>query len=278
MTRGPSRRGTSPIDPRYCQLTVLGGLLTYGLFALDFDLSPAQVVATFVAVLVTQAVGQRLTGQRIDLRSALITGCSLSLLLRTNLLGMAALAGVIAIGSKFTLRAGSKHLFNPANLGIVVLLAANDRVWVSPGQWGSVALFAFLMACLGTLVVTRASRADVTLTFLAAYAALVFGRAWWVGDPMTIPLHRLQSGALLLFAFFMISDPKTTPDSRAGRVLFAIAVAAVAWYIPYQLFRNNGLMWALALLTPLVPLADRWLPGPPYSWTGQLDRPPAIAP
>ena len=41
--------------------------------------------------------------------------------------------------------------------------------------------------------------------------ALVFGRSLWLGEPMSIPLHRLQNGALLLFTFFMISDPRTTP-------------------------------------------------------------------
>ena len=61
--------------------------------------------------------------------------------------------------------------------------------------------------------------------FIVFYCALVFGRSLYLGEPLTIPLHRLESGALLLFTFFMISDPKTTPDSRAGRVLFAALVA-----------------------------------------------------
>ena len=45
----------------------------------------------------------------------------------------------------------------------------------------------------------------------------------------------------------MISDPKTTPDSRAGRLLFAALVAAGAWYVQFRLFRTNGLLWSLAL-------------------------------
>ena len=79
-------------------------------------------------------------------------------------------------------------------------------------------------------MVNRAARSDVTLAFLVFYLALVVGRSLWLGEPLAIPLHRLQSGALLLFAFFMISDPKTTPDSRAGRILFAALVALGRWY------------------------------------------------
>jgi enediyne biosynthesis protein E5 len=139
-------------------------------------------------------------------------------------------------------------------------------VWVSPGQWGNVAFFAFLMACLGGLVVMRARRADVALAFLACWCGLLIGRSLYRGEPLTIPLHRSQNGALLLFTFFMISDPKTTPDSRAGRVVFAALVAFGAWYIQFRLFRTNGLLWSLAACSAMVPFLDRLLPGARYAW------------
>jgi Na+-translocating ferredoxin:NAD+ oxidoreductase RnfD subunit len=123
------------------------------------------------------------------------------------------------------------------------------------------------MVCIGGLVVNRAARADVTLAFLGFYVALVVGRSVWLGEPLAIPLHRLQSGALLLFAFFMISDPKTTPDSRVGRILFAGLVAWLAWYITFRMFRTNGLLWSLALLSLAVPLIDWLLPGMRYDWS-----------
>jgi Na+-transporting NADH:ubiquinone oxidoreductase subunit NqrB len=164
-------------DPRYYQLAVLGGLLAYGLLALDFDASPAQVGVTIVAALLAQSLGCVVRRLPWDARSALISACSLSLLLRTNDLWLAATAATVALGSKFVLRIGGKHLFNPANLGIVAALALSERAWVSPGQWGSVAFFGFLMACLGTVVVTRAARADVAFAFLASYAAMMVARA-----------------------------------------------------------------------------------------------------
>jgi Na+-translocating ferredoxin:NAD+ oxidoreductase RnfD subunit len=122
------------------------------------------------------------------------------------------------------------------------------------------------MACIGGLVVNRAARTDVTLSFLAFYLAIVFGRSLWLGEPIYIPLHRLQNGALLLFAFFMISDPKTTPDSRAGRVVFALLVALGAAFVQFKLFRTNGLLWSLALFSLATPILDRLLPGDRYQW------------
>src|SRR2546427_77453 len=158
-------------------------------------------------------------------------------------------------------------------LGLVALMALTPRVWVSPGQWGYSALFAFLMACLGGVVVFRAWRSDVTAAFLAAYAALLFGRALLLGDPLSIPLHQLQSGALLLFSFFMISDPKTTPDSRTGRMLFAALVALGAWYVQFRLFRPSGILWSLAACSALVPLLDRLFPARKYAWASEASGP-----
>jgi Na+-transporting NADH:ubiquinone oxidoreductase subunit NqrB len=253
-------------DPRLYQIAVLASLLVYGMAGLDFAISVPRAALLLLTVVASQAIGDRLAGRLANVRSALISGLSLCLLLRTNRTDLAVAAAVITIAAKFLIRYRGKHLFNPTNGGIVAMLLLTDQVWVSPGQWGSVAFFGFLMACLGGLVVNRASRSDVTYAFIACYGALMFGRSWYLGEPFTIPLHRLESGALLLFTFFMISDPKTTPDSRAGRVLFAALVAYGAWYLQFRLFRTNGPLWSLAACSLMVPLIDRLLPGSRYTW------------
>ena len=255
-------------DPRVYQSAILLGLLLYGSLELDFDVTAGRAVLLVVAALATQWIGTRMSGlPRFDPLSPLISAFSLALLLRTGDEWLAVAGAVLAIASKFVARHRGKHLFNPTNVALVTLMSVTDRAWVSPGQWGSLAWFAFLMACLGTLVVTRAARADVTLGFLATFVALQIGRALWLGDPIAIPLHRLENGGLLLFAFFMISDPKTTPDSRTGRLLFAALVAAGAYYVQFRLFRTNGLLWSLALSSFVVPLLDWRFPGERYSWT-----------
>jgi Na+-translocating ferredoxin:NAD+ oxidoreductase RnfD subunit len=194
-------------------------------------------------------------------------------LLRTNSLLLAVATTAATVASKFVLRWKGKHIFNPTNFGLVfMMLCTGRRVWISPGQWGDLAFFAFLVICVGGLVVNRASRADITLAFIAFYLALLFGRSFWLGEPMSIPLHRLRNGALLVFAFFMISDPKTTPDSRAGRILFALLVALGAAFVQFKLFRTNGLLWSLAVLSLTVPLIDWLLPGQRYHWR----KPPVL--
>ena len=255
-------------DPRYYQIVVLGSLLGYGIGWLDFGVGWRQVATLLATAQITQAVCTGVWGlPQFDPRSAFISSLSLCLLLRTNDPLLAIVAAVVTISSKFVIRVDGKHIFNPTNFGLVVLIAATDGVWVSPGQWGNLAFFGFLMACVGSLVVNRAARSDVTYAFLAFYIGIVLLRGVWLGDPLGIALHRLQSGALLLFAFFMISDPKTTPDSRAGRIVFALAVALGAVFVQFVLFCTNGLLWSLVACAPMVPLINRWLPGARYTWT-----------
>jgi Na+-translocating ferredoxin:NAD+ oxidoreductase RnfD subunit len=254
-------------DPRHFQILSLLALLLYGVWRLDLDVRPMQALVIVATALAAQLGASRIARlPSFDPRSALISALSLCLLLRSGSILVAVLTTLAAILSKFLLRWRGKHLFNPTNFGLVLFIVATGRVWVSPGQWGSVAYFAFLVLCLGGLVVNRAARSDVTIAFLASHLALTLGRASWLGQPLAIPLHQMASGGLLIFAFFMISDPKSTPDSRPGRILFAGIVATLAATIQAVLYRPNGLLLALAACAPLVPVLDALLPGGRYRW------------
>jgi Na+-transporting NADH:ubiquinone oxidoreductase subunit NqrB len=250
------------LDPRLWQIGALTALLLYGIFALRFEVTLLRAALIVLTAVATQRFFTT------DVRSSIISGLSLALLLRSNHVWVLLLAAVIAIVSKFVLRINGKHLFNPTNFAIVALIAATNDAWVSPGQWGSAAYFGFLIICLGGLVVHRAERADVTYAFIVFWSAVVVGRSLWLGEPMTIPLHRLENGALLLFTFFMISDPRTTPDSRAGRILFAALVALGAGYIQFRLFRTNGILWSLALTSFFTPVIDIIFRAERFAWKG----------
>jgi len=262
------------IDPRHYQIAVLSTLLVYGMTVLHFEVTWAKAAMILGTATASQWLLSKAAQLRFEWRSALISGLSMCLLCRCSTWWLAVLAAAIAIGSKFALRWRGKHLFNPTNFALVLLMLVGDgRVWVSPGQWGNVAFFAFLMACLGGLVVMRAGRADVALTFLLSWIALLVGRSLWLHEPMTIPLHRLQNGALLLFTFFMISDPRTTPDSRAGRVVFAMLVALGGWWWQFRMFETNGPLWSLAVCSLLTPLLDFLLPAQRHSWSAPSTPP-----
>jgi Na+-translocating ferredoxin:NAD+ oxidoreductase RnfD subunit len=283
MIGGSSDGRRRALDPRDYQVAALCTLLVLGKLVFGFDVSWLQVGITLTSALAWQWLATSMgwpstqatstSPPPFEWKSALISGLSLCLLLRTRILIWAAIAGVVAVGSKFVLRVpragggGTRHLLNPTNGAIVLLLLCGAPVWVSPAQWGHHLPLVFGIAGFGSLVVHRSARSDVTLAFLAAWAAILFGRAVYLGQPWAAPLHQLESGGLALFAFHMISDPKTTPDSRAGRVLFACLVAAGAALVQFALFRTNGLLWSLAACSLFVPVLDRWLPGRGFEWS-----------
>lgn len=262
------------LDPRYYQIAVLSLLVLYGSSALGFGIRPENAALILVTAILTQWLASRASGLAgFDPLSPIITSLSLTLLFRTDMVMLAGLAALIAIGSKFVVRCRGKHVFNPANIAIVSLMLASDRAWISSGQWGSTTIATVLLVGLGLLVLTRARRAETTVFFLLGYAALLLARAAWLGDPLQIPLHQLQNGALLVFAFFMISDPMTTPNTALGRTLFALIVAVVGFCIQFVWYQPHGPVIALAFTAPLVPLIDFVLRGRRYEWRSRSPLP-----
>lgn len=260
-------------DPRVYQILTLSGVLAFGLTMRAFEIAPIHIFAIAAAACATQWLGSFLIAVRPDFKSALITALSLTLLLRADSAWPLMAAATIAIGSKFTLRLNGKHIFNPANIGIVTMVLLTDLAWTTPGQWGTAVWFAALLAGAGMFVTYRAARFDVPLVFLGVFAALIFGRALWLGDPLSIPLLRLENGALVLFAFFMISDPKTTPDGPLARTLFTSGAALLAYILTFHFHLADGLFFSLAIACAVRPLIEMVSPAPRYQWGDQVPLP-----
>jgi len=256
-----------PRDARLYQIAFQAILLGVGVLARDFALESWQMALAFAAGLVTQRLWLAALGlEHRGMLSALITSFGVSLLLRSDTLWVHPLAAALAMSSKFVLRIHGKHVFNPANLGVIVALALLPGTWVSPGQWGNDVALAGWFVALGGLVTARARRWDISWMFLAAWLGLVGARVLVLGQPWTILAHQLANGGLLLFAFFMISDPMTIPNRQSARVAYAIFVATIAFMWQFVLFRPNALLWALFIAAPVVPLIDwRW-PGEQFRW------------
>jgi Na+-translocating ferredoxin:NAD+ oxidoreductase RnfD subunit len=264
-------------DARHGQIAAQATLLAI-LTHLDFG-PDASLTAIFIGTtLAMETLLAHFTRRPVNWKSALSTGLSLSLLLRTHdpLAGVA--AGVLAIGSKALFRINGKHLFNPSAFAIVGLLALTPHVWVSPGQWGTRPWLAALAGSMALLILFRVRRFDISLAFLLSHATLLFGRALWLGDPMAIPLHQMRSGSLLIFALFMLTDPRSTPDGSLGRILFAIATAAIAHGLIFFGQIPEGLLFALILVSCATPFIDRFLPGRRFAWTHVTGATPSCAP
>jgi len=154
----------------------------------------------------------------------------------------------------------------------VATILLTDTAWFSPGQWGSSTVILFGVLCLGFIVVTRVQKLDVSLAFLLTYAGLLFTRqVVFLQWPADFFVQSISTGSLLLFSFFMITDPKTTPNHSLARIVWAMAVAAAAFYFATFHFMNGTPVWVLVFSQPLVPLLDKLFKGRAFEWK---NRPP----
>ena len=206
-------------------------------------------------------------------KSVLVSCFSLCLLLKTNHWQVCVLASAITIFSKYLLKFRGKHIFNPSALGIAATVYFTGSAWISPGQWGSNMVLFFAIICLGCIVVTNVQQLDVTLAFIFTFATLLFIRqVVYLGWPVDFFIHSVTTGSLLLFSFFMITDPKTTPNHAIARICWAIAVAAISFYLSAFKFINAAPIWILVCSQPLVPLLDHLFKAKRFEWKAAVHK------
>jgi len=217
------------MDPRYpvsflITLILVLGEARYGILG-GYD---RLVIALGVCVATELLLSRWLQGSVANVASAYITGISLALLIkpRADLLWPFALGGFLAIASKYVLRYRGRHLWNPSNFAIsVLLLVAPASVAILSRQWGNDLATNAVIWCFGLLIVSRVRMLHVTLTYVACFVALAALRHWIVGGPLLAEIAPITGPMYQLFIFFMITDPKTTVSTVRGRIIVAATVA-----------------------------------------------------
>jgi len=255
-------------DPRDFQIAFLLAFLVLGVFARDFTVHWDCVSAALLSCVVMQLIADRFwQNPNPSIRSALISAISICLILRANSWMTIGIAGMLAILSKYVLRYKGKHFFNPSNFGIVLVLWLSKDAWVTPGQWGEEVWFAFLFVGAGLLVLRKVGRWDTTAVFLITYAILEASRNLYLGWTWDVFAHRFTSGSLLLFAFFMITDPRVIPDHVSGRIIFAFLVGVLTFVLRNYYFIPTAVFWSLFVLSPVTILLDRFWNATRFQWS-----------
>jgi Na+-transporting NADH:ubiquinone oxidoreductase subunit NqrB len=261
------------IDQRDYQIVFLATFLGLGIMTRDWSIKPELILTLMLTCCLTQLVAVRYWKPAENpwhsLKSALITSLGLSLLLRADRVSTMVLAGSLAIISKFIFTSDRKHWFNPANFGMIIALILTPHAWISPGQWGDDWWYLLLFIGLGGIVLKRVGRWDTSVAFLAAYALLEAARNLWLGWTWDVYAHKLMSGSLLLFALFMITDPRSIPNARMARILWAIAIAGLTFILRNYFYINEAVFIALFILSPMTILLDRIWIAPRFNWSSQ---------
>lgn len=276
-------------DPRLKLSVVIITLQVLGQTVLGFKLSIAQILVTVAAcALVDTAVTLRRQRMLVWPASALLTGNSVAFILRATgtkhgdwwtLHGIQyfLLAAMLALMSKYFLQIKGRHIFNPSNVGLVWVLLIIGPVHVFPqylwwGPLGVPVLLALTVIFLGAIWILRsvgmfamAGAFWVTLAVLIAIFALA-GRSFiaiWHSGPVAGIHYWLDiclSPEVLIFVFFMMSDPKTTPRTPLGKVIYGAMTAALAagllFWQPTEYGIKVAILASLTFVCAVVPAID----------------------
>jgi Na+-transporting NADH:ubiquinone oxidoreductase subunit NqrB len=256
-------------DARHFQIGYLALFLFYGVLELKWEITSIKMLIILGTSLLTQFLWLKITkGKMSGLKSALITGLGICLILHSDSILTLSIAAVLSISSKFVIRYKNKHLFNPNNFGMIIAILVFQDAWISPGQWGSSALFLFAISILGGLILFKIGRLETTIVFLGGLFFMEYLRTVvYQGWEMDVLFHKFSSGTLLLFAFFMITDPMTIPNARKSRIFWAAILAIATFILSNWMQIYTAPIWVLFFITPLTVFLDKIYPAVKFEWT-----------
>ena len=241
------------IAPVFITLILLVGQLTFGIL----ESYPKTALAIISAIALEVVLGRFITGQWPHLASAYISGISVGILVRSPFLWPFALCALISIASKYALRWRGRHLWNPSNFGITMMLFLAPWAVASLSiQWGNNIWAMAVIWVLGSIIIYNLRRFHITLTYVAAFVVFSYIRTLVTGHSFLSEVAPITGPMYQLFIFFMITDPKTTVrSSKTAQCVVAFLVAAVESVL--RLMENvHAPYYALFFVGPITNVID----------------------
>jgi enediyne biosynthesis protein E5 len=242
------------LAPMLITTILLVGQLSYGLL----ESFSRTTLAIITAMLLELVLGRLLYGKFPNLASSYITGISVGILIRSTAFWPYALCSAISITSKYVIRWNGRHLWNPSNFAIcVLLLLAPEAVSTLSIQWGNNIYPLLIVWTLGALITWRVKRFHITATYVLSFTALAALRGLITGDGFLAEVAPITGPMYQLFIFFMITDPKTTVKPKREQCLVAFLVAAMEMVL--RLAENiHAPYYALTIVGPAAVAFEIW--------------------
>lgn len=253
------RRSLLSIDQRFLPPIFITCILLGAHFGFGILEAWERTAAAILTAVAAEIVLGRLTlGRWPHPASAYITGISVGILIRSPFVWPYVLASLISIASKYVLRWRGRHLWNPSNFGIcIVLFLAPATVSVLSIQWGNNLWSMVVIWALGLVTVWRVGRLHISATYAVSFVVFALARSVITGNPFAAILAPITGPMYQLFIFFMLTDPKTTVGSRRGRIVVVVVIAFVE-----MLLRLAEMVYApfyaLFLVGPVALLIESW--------------------
>jgi Na+-translocating ferredoxin:NAD+ oxidoreductase RnfD subunit len=243
------------IAPAFITCILLAGHLSFGILE-SYQKTLLAIVTSIAFELV---LGRIFFHKWLHPASAYITGISVGILVRSPAFWPYALCSAISITSKYVLRVKGRHLWNPSNFGIsLMLFLAPETVASLSIQWGNFLWPMLIIWALGSVIIWRLRRFHITGIYVVSFIAFAFLRSWMTGSPWQSEIAPITGPMYQLFIFFMITDPKTTVRSKRGQCLVVFLVAVVEMVLRLRQVVYAP-FYALFMVGPLAMLLEIWL-------------------
>jgi Na+-transporting NADH:ubiquinone oxidoreductase subunit NqrB len=243
------------IAPMFITCILIAGHLSFGILE-SYRKTGVAIVASIITELI---LGRIFTGKWPNIASAYITGISVGILVRSPAFWPYLLCSVISIMSKYVLRVKGRHIWNPSNFGISVLLfLAPAAVAGLSIQWGNYLLPMIVVWILGSITIARLHRFHITGTYVACFIAFAFLRSFLTGNPWQSEIAPLTGPMYQLFIFFMITDPKTTVRTTRWQCIVVALIALVEAILRLEQVVDAP-FYALFIVGPVALLIEMWL-------------------
>jgi Na+-translocating ferredoxin:NAD+ oxidoreductase RnfD subunit len=243
------------LSPMFITLILLVGHLSFGILE-----SYQKTLLAIAASIGTELVLSRIFfGKWPNIASAYISGISVGILLRSPAFWPYAVCSIVSITSKYVLRVKGRHIWNPSNFGIsVMLFLAAETVGGLSIQWGNYLLPMLVIWGLGAIIIWRLKRFHITGIYVASFLMFAMLRSYLTGNPWLAEVAPITGPMYQLFIFFMITDPKTTVKSKTGQCIVVFVVAFVEMILRlYQVVYAP--FYALFVVGPSAMLIEIWM-------------------
>jgi Na+-translocating ferredoxin:NAD+ oxidoreductase RnfD subunit len=243
------------IAPAFITCILLVGHLSFGIL----ESYPKTLLAIGTAIGLELVLGRIFFQKWVHPASAYISGISVGILVRSPAFWPYALCAAISITSKYVLRVKGRHIWNPSNFGIsVMLFLAAETVATLSIQWGNYLLPMLVIWALGSVIIWRLHRFHITGIYVASFIAFAFLRSWMTGSPWQSEIAPITGPMYQLFIFFMITDPKTTVRTKRGQILVVFLVALLEMMLRLEQVVYAP-FYALFIVGPSAMLVEIWL-------------------
>ncbi len=243
------------LAPIFITCILLAGHLSFGIL----ESYKKTLLAIVVSIVTEMVLGRIFYHKWLHPASAYISGISVGILVRSPAYWPYALCSAISIMSKYVLRIKGRHIWNPSNFGISVMLFLVPETVASLSiQWGNYLLPMVVIWILGSVIIWRLRRFHITGIYVASFIAFAFLRSWMTGSPWQSEIAPITGPMYQLFIFFMITDPKTTVRSKTGQcvVVFLIALVEMVMRLHQVVYAP---FYALFIVGPSAMLIEMWL-------------------